>query len=124
MLSSENTNVENNPTREVGRGSLCQAVELILVDSVCELIDPEQNANINSKVSHVHLSCNGGHGPSRACPCYFDTGQSIASAKVTTLKTNIYSSFSTTIFTDLSKHLPVFLLGTENIVGDSGSGLL
>ena len=38
------------PTREVGRGSLCQVIELILVDSVCKLIDPEQNAKINLKV--------------------------------------------------------------------------
>ena len=38
------------PTREVGRESLCQVVELISVDTVRELIDLEQNANVNSTV--------------------------------------------------------------------------
>ena len=38
------------PTREVGRESLCQVIEFISVDTVRELIDIEQNANINSKV--------------------------------------------------------------------------
>ena len=36
------------PTREVGRESLCQVVELILVDTVRELTDLEQNSNVNS----------------------------------------------------------------------------
>ena len=36
------------PTREVGRESLCQVVELIFIDTVCKLIDLEQTSNINS----------------------------------------------------------------------------
>ena len=35
------------PTREVGRESLCQVVELIFVDTVRELMDLEQNSNVN-----------------------------------------------------------------------------
>ena len=38
------------PTKEVGRESLCQVIELILVDTVCKLIDLEQNAKVNSTV--------------------------------------------------------------------------
>ena len=38
------------PTREVGRESLCQVVELISIDTVRDLIDLEKNANVNSKV--------------------------------------------------------------------------
>ena len=36
------------PTREVGRESLCQVVELIFIDTVRELIDLEQTSNVNS----------------------------------------------------------------------------
>ena len=38
------------PTKEIGRESLCQVIELISIDTVCELIDLEQNANVNSTV--------------------------------------------------------------------------
>ena len=36
------------PTQQVGRESLCQVVELIFVDTVCDLIDSDQNSNVNS----------------------------------------------------------------------------
>ena len=36
------------PTQQVGRESLCKVVELIFIDTVCNLIDSEQNFNVNS----------------------------------------------------------------------------